>query len=164
MKAISILAVAALFALPALASADDQVIRLSEPVEVTDDYEVFGSKFEPAGEPVALAEIIANDDDYADQEVVVKTRVAKVCQKKGCFFIAQDGEAMARVSFKDYGFFVPTDTGGKTVTLVGTFSKKVITEAQAKHFAEDAGEDPSKVTGDRTEYAIVATSVLVPRS
>ena len=164
MKAISILAVVALFVLPAPASADDQVIRLSEPVEVTDDYEVFGSKFEPAGEPVALAEIIANDDAYADQEVVVRTRVAKVCQKKGCFFIAQDGEAMARVSFKDYGFFVPTDTGGKTVTLVGTFSKKVISEAQAKHFAEDAGEDPSTVTGDRTEYAIVATSVVIPRS
>jgi hypothetical protein len=163
-KAMSILAFVALFALPTLASADDEVIRLSEPVEVTDDYEVFGSKFEPAGEPVALAEIIANDDAYADQEVVVKTRVAKVCQKKGCFFIAQDGDKSARVSFKDYGFFVPTDTGGKTVTLVGTFSKKVITEAQAKHFAEDAGEDPSKVTGDRTEYAIVATSVLVPRS
>ena len=68
------------------------------------------------------------------------------------------------MGFKDYGFFVPTDSGGKTVTLVGTFSKKVITEAQAKHFAEDAGEDPSKVTGDRTEYAIVATSVVVPRS
>jgi hypothetical protein len=163
-KALSTLAIAAIFALPALASADDQVVRLSEPVEVTDDYEVFGSKFEPAGEPAALAEIIANDDAYADKQVVVKTRVAKVCQKKGCFFIAQDGEAMARVSFKDYGFFVPTDTGGKTVTLVGTFSKKVISEAQAKHFAEDAGEDPSTVTGDRTEYAIVATSVVIPRS
>ena len=129
MKALSTLAIAAIFALPALASADDQVVRLSEPVEVTDDYEVFGSKFEPGGEPAALAEIIANDDAYADKQVVVKTRVAKVCQKKGCFFIAQDGEAMARVSFKDYGFFVPTDTGGKTVTLVGTFSKKVISEA-----------------------------------
>ena len=164
MKAITTLAVAALFALPALAADEDGVIRLSEPVETTDSYEVFGAKFEPAGDPVALAEIIENDDAYADKEVVVETRVAKVCQKKGCFFIAQDGDKSARVSFKDYGFFVPTDTGGKTVTLVGTFSKKVITEAQAKHFAEDAGEDPSKVTGERTEYAIVATSVVIPRS
>jgi len=163
-KAIMTLAIAALFAVPALAADQEGVIRLSEPLEVTDSYEVYCAKFEPAGEPVALAEIIANDDAYADKEVVVKTRVAKVCQKKGCFFIAQDGDKSARVSFKDYGFFVPTDTGGKTVTLVGTFSKKVITEAQAKHFAEDAGEDPSKVTGDRTEYAIVATSVVVPRS
>ena len=164
MKIITTLAVAGLFALPALAASENGVIRLSEPVEVTDSYEVFGAAFQPAGEPVALAEIIANDDAYANKEVVVETRVAKVCQKKGCFFIAQDGDKSARVSFKDYGFFVPTDTGGKTVTLVGTFSKKVISEAQAKHFAEDAGEDPSKVTGDRTEYAIVATSVVIPRS
>jgi len=163
-KALTPLAIAALFALPALAADQDGVIRLSEPVEVTDSYEVFGATFEPAGEPVALAEIIANDDAYADKEVYVKTRVAKVCQKKGCFLVAQDGDKMARVSFKDYGFFVPTDTGGKTVTLVGTFSKKTISEAQAKHFAEDAGEDPSKVTGERTEYAIVATSVVIPRS
>jgi len=163
-KALTPLAIAALFALPALAADQDGVIRLSEPVEVTDSYEVFGATFEPTGEPVALAEIIANDDAYADKEVYVKTRVAKVCQKKGCFLVAQDGDKMARVSFKDYGFFVPTDTGGKTVTLVGTFSKKTISEAQAKHFAEDAGEDPSKVTGERTEYAIVATSVVIPRS
>lgn len=166
MNALTTLACATLIFLPALATAGeaDGIVRLSEPVEATDAYEVFGTKVAPIHDPVSLSELIANDEAYQGKEVFVETRVAKVCQKKGCFFIAQDGDKSARVSFKDYGFFVPTDTGGKTVKLVGTFSKKTITEAQAKHFAEDAGEDPSKVTGDRTEYAIVATSVIIPRS
>jgi hypothetical protein len=90
--------------------------------------------------------------------------VAQVCQKKGCFFVAQDGDAVARVTFVDYSFFVPTDSGGKDVTIVGTFNRKVISEAQAKHFAEDAGQDPAAVTGPREEYSIVATSVVVPTS
>ena len=69
-----------------------------------------------------------------------------------------------RVTFKDYGFFVPTDSGGKRVTIVGTFDRKVISEKQARHYAEDAGQDPSQIVGERTEYSIVATSVVVPRS
>ncbi len=164
MKAIKTLACATLVALPGLALAADGVIRLSEPVEATADYEVFGAKFDAAGDPMSLSAVIAKDDEYAGKEVLVETRVAKVCQKKGCFFIAQDGEAVARVKFKDYGFFVPTDTGGKTVTLVGTFNKTMVPEDRAKHYAEDAGEDPAKISGPQPEYAIVATSVRIPKS
>jgi hypothetical protein len=90
--------------------------------------------------------------------------VSQVCRKKGCFLVAQDGEAVARVTFIDYSFFVPTDSGGKEVTIVGKFDRKVISEAQARHFAEDAGQDPAKIVGPREEYAIVATSVVIPTS
>ena len=96
--------------------------------------------------------------------VVIETEIVEVCQKKGCFFIAQDGDSVARITFVDYSFFVPTDSGGKTVTIVGTFDRKTLSEAQARHYAEDAGGDPSKVVGPRSEYAIVATSVIVPKS
>ena len=164
MRVIQTLACAALVALPLCALAADGVIRLSEPVESTADYEVFGSKLESSGEPMSLSALIAKGDEYSGKEVLVKTRVAKVCQKKGCFFIAQDGEAVARVKFKDYGFFVPTDTGGKTVTLLGTFSRTMVPEDRAKHYAEDAGEDPGKISGPQPEYSIVATSVKIPRA
>jgi hypothetical protein len=87
-----------------------------------------------------------------------------VCQRKGCFLIAQDGEHVARVTFRDYGFFVPTDSTGKTVTLVGTLGRRTLDEAQAKHYAEDAGKNPAEVTGPQMEYAIVASSVIIPRS
>jgi hypothetical protein len=139
------------------------VIRLSEPVVVTEAYEVFGSPAEP-GDARRLAEVIADDEQYLGKQVQVEARVAKVCQRKGCFFIAQDGDSVARVTFVDYSFFVPTDSGGKTVTIVGTFDRKTLSEDQARHYAEDAGGDPAAVRGPRSEYSIVATSVIVPRS
>ena len=92
-------------------SARSDVIRLSEPVEVTDNYEVFGAPLTAAGPELGLKELVSNSDRYLDSDVLVTTRIAKVCQKKGCFFVAQEGDAIARVTFKDYGFFIPTDSG-----------------------------------------------------
>lgn len=140
----------------------DEVIRLSEPVQTGEGYEVFGAPVDGVGEALPLAKIIAAGDDYAGKQVRATATVAQVCQKKGCFLVAQDGEAVARVTFVDYSFFVPTDSGGKDVTIFGTFNRKVISEAQAKHFAEDAGQDPATVSGPREEYSIVATAVVVP--
>jgi len=156
---LSILAVAA--AAPAFA---DGVTRLSEPVETGDGYEVFGAPVDAAGKPQRLAQIIAGGDEYAGRLVHATATVSQVCQKKGCFFVAQDGDAVARVTFVDYSFFVPTDAGGKDVTIVGTFNRKLISEAQARHFAEDVGQDPAKIVGPREEYSIVATSVVIPTS
>jgi hypothetical protein len=114
--------------------------------------------------PQRLAQIIAAGDEHAGQQVHATATVSQVCQRKGCFFVAQDGDAIARVTFVDYSFFVPTDAGGKDVTIVGTFNRKVLTEAQARHFAEDAGQDPAQIEGPREEYSIVATAVVIPTS
>jgi len=140
------------------------VIRLSDPVEVTDTYEVFGSPVGQVGEPVRLSEVIAREEEFLDRQVSVSARVAKVCQKKGCFFVAQDGDAVARVTFVDYSFFVPTDSGGKDVTIVGTFGKTMLSEEKARHYARDDGGDVAAIVGPRSEYSIVATSVVVPKT
>lgn len=143
------------------AYADEKVVRLSEPVSATDDYEVFGSEMAMDDKPLGLAVIMASPDQYAGQTVLVETRVSKVCQKKGCFFIAQDGDALVRVSFKDYGFFVPTDIGGKRVTLSGILVERNISPEQAQHFAEDLGDKDAPVKAGVT-YEIIADAVLVP--
>ena len=140
------------------------VIRLSEPVEATDSYEVFGAPMEESGRALRLAELVSDSDHYLDSEVVVKTRIAKVCQKKGCFFVAQEGDAVARVTFQDYGFFIPTDAGGKEVTLAGVFTRRELTESRAQHYQDDLGETRSEAPLNTVEYQIVATSVRIPRS
>lgn len=146
----------------ALTAAEQEVVRLSEPVEATPDYETFGAPVPDAGKVLTLGELIANSDDYLGREVLVNTRIAKVCQKKGCFFVAQEGAASARITFKDYGFFIPTDSGGKDVTLVGTLSRKTLSAEQAEHYARDLGEN--EVAGpSAVEYAIVATAVRIYR-
>lgn len=96
-----------------------------------------------------------------DQEPVVRVAgtVEKVCQKKGCWMVVRDGELEARVVMKDYAFFIPFDAAGKKVVVEGTLKVKVFSEAQAKHLAEDGNEDPAKVTGEKKEFLLTATSV-----
>ena len=127
-------------------------------------YDVFGNEkiLEITDDATTLSKVISEIDSKA--EVFVQTKVNKVCQRDGCFFIAIDGELTARVTFKDYGFVIPTNSTGKEVFLEGILSKKIISEKQAKHFAEDLGEEPDNIVGERVEYSIVATSVLIPKS
>lgn len=148
---------------PAVFAGEGEVIRLSEPVAVTDSHEVFGAELQGAGTTLSLGELVENSDKYQDQEVLLATRIAKVCQKKGCFFVATEGANTARVSFKDYEFFIPTDSGGKDVVLLGTFSRKSVSKQEAEHYAKDLGETAAS-SPERFEYSIVASAVKIPRS
>ncbi len=145
------------------AFADKEVKRLSEPLASTATHEVFGAMLPDQGTPLGLAELINNSEKYLDQEVLVATRIAKVCQKKGCFFIATEGAATARVTFKDYGFFIPTDAGGKNVVLLGTFSRANESEQEAEHFASDLGETATSAP-EQLQYSIVASAVQIPKN
>jgi hypothetical protein len=147
----------------ALAGDESKVIRLSEPVEVTDTHETFGAAMPASADPVALSAVLAQHEDYARKSVVVEARVSEVCQKKGCFFIAKDGATTVRVSFKDYSFFVPTDISGKQVTLVGELRQVELSEEQAAHFEEDMGSADASVAPG-LQFEIVASAVRVPKS
>lgn len=82
---------------------------------------------------------------------------------KGCFFILENETAteQARISFKEYSFFIPANTAGSRVKLNGTFDVKTISEEDAKHYAKDAGEDPDTINGTQKEYTLTATSVVI---
>ena len=127
-------------------------------------YDVFGDEkiLGITADASTLSKVISEIDSKT--EVFVQTKINKVCQMDGCFFTAIDGEFTARVTFKDYGFVIPTNSTGKEVFLEGILSKKIISEKQAKHFAEDLGEEPEKIVGEQVEDSIIATSVLIPKS
>ena len=148
---------------PAIFAGEDAAKRLSEPIAVTATHEVFGAMLPKQGTPLSLGDLIKENDKYQDQEVLLATRIAKVCQKKGCFFVATEGAATARVSFKDYGFFIPTDSGGKDVVLLGTFSRESVSKKEAEHYATDLGETTTS-SPERFQYSIVASAVKIPRS
>lgn len=145
-----------------LAGERAEVIRLSEPVAQTVDTETFGSPLDEAVPAVSLEQILSDGESYVGKSVRVEARVSEVCQKKGCFFIAQAGDSVVRISFKDYAFFVPTDISGKRVMFVGEVVAKEITPEAAEHFAEDLGSEAAPVEPGMT-YEVVASSVRVPR-
>lgn len=150
--------------LSAAVLADDNVIRLSEPVASTETYEDFGTALPEMGDAHSLSDAIATMDETASEPVLIQTEVQQVCQKKGCFFIARDGETVARVRFQDYGFFIPTDAAGKRVTLAGRLSRVELSPEQAAHFAEDLGEAAPVPAMAEFEYQIMATAVRIPRA
>ncbi|MGI9239065.1 MAG: DUF4920 domain-containing protein [Woeseiaceae bacterium] len=159
----SIIAMALVTAGVNLAAAESKVVRLSEPVEKTADTESFGAPLDESVQSVSL-EVLANDGGaYVGQSVRVVARVAQVCQKKGCFFIAQEGSSVVRVSFKDYGFFVPSDISGKRVTFIGEVVAREVSADEAAHYTEDLGTEAVSVEPGEV-YEIVATSVRVPRT
>lgn len=138
-------------------------IKTSASLVEIEHYDVFGDKkiLEITDYASTLFKVISEMDSTS--KVFIQTKVNKVCQMDGCFFIAVDGDLTARVTFKDYGFVIPTNSTGKEVFLEGILSRKIISEKQAKHFAEDLGEETDKIVGDQAEYSIVATSVLIPK-
>jgi hypothetical protein len=146
----------------ALAEAQVKIIRLSEPV-ISDEYsETFGAKLDKSLPKVSLQELVRNSETYVKNAFRLKTKMAKVCQKKGCFFIAQQGDDVMRVAFKDYGFFVPTDSAGKMTTLTGVLIKKQMTAEQVAHFKQDM-KGESDAIKEGLVYEILADSVTVPR-
>lgn len=152
---------AVLLILASLAVAESPAVRLSEPVAVDGDTESFGALVPNEPEPLPLAEVLAAADRYVDGDVIFSARIGKVCQKKGCFFIARDGDAVVRVTFKDYSFFIPTDAGGKRAVFQGTLHRETVTEAAAQHYAEDLGDGADRGVEAGLAYTIVASAIRI---
>lgn len=97
-------------------------------------------------------------------DVLIKTTVTDVCPKKGCWMNVQGakpGEQL-RVTFKDYGFFVPTELAGKEVALQGTYVKHVESVEEQKHLLQDAKRPQHEidaVTAPKETLRFIATGV-----
>lgn len=125
---------------------------------------VFGVAPDPAANTVPLAKAVAKRS--FDAPLTVRAKVKEVCQKKGCWMILTDGKATVRVTFKDYAFFMPKDLAGHVVVVHGVLSEEVLTEADARHYAEDAGKSKreiARIKGDQRELSFEATGVRIVR-
>jgi len=107
-----------------------------------------------------LGEVLAAATE-GETNVRITGTIAKVCQKKGCWLVVRDGDMEARIIMKDYAFVVPKDSAGKTVSVEGSLKVKVFSEGQAKHLAEDGGEDPKAVVGEKKEFLLTATAITI---
>ena len=77
----------------------------------------------------------------------------------------QLGEEQVRVTFKDYGFFMPKDIADRDVIVEGMAYVEMTDVETLKHFAEDAGspqEEVDAITEPQLTYAFVSSGVLLP--
>jgi hypothetical protein len=140
-----------------------ETLRLSEPVTQDAQSETFGVKLDNSLPKLSMKNLLTDSSSHLAKPFQVEARIAKVCQKKGCFFIAQQDQHILRVSFREYSFFIPTDSSGKTVMLAGELVQKEVSPEQAAHFKADLRSENDMVKLG-VVYEIVADSVKIPRS
>ena len=72
--------------------------------------------------------------------------IIETCPKKGCWMNLDTGTDTIFIRFRDYGFFVPTDSvSGKTAIIEGDLFLDTISVEMLRHFAEDAGKTEKEI-------------------
>jgi len=125
-----------------------------------------GKKITPEG-AIPATELTSKIGNKKQLATKVEGTVESVCKMSGCWMKVKtaDGKSM-RVTFKDYGFFVPKDIEGKTVVFEGTAQSTTTSVAELRHYAEDAGkskDEIEKITKPEKAVTFVADGVIVKR-
>jgi len=112
-----------------------------------------------------LTYLYANLKPNDSVDVKVKTVITEVCANKGCWIeIPVGDDQMARVTFKNYGFFLPKNSQGKQVILEGKAYKSTTSKEDLKHYAMDGGKSQAEIdaiTQDEVTLSFEATGALV---
>lgn len=153
-KFFQLLAVACFISSAALAQAPKSAVK----------GQTYGEKISKSG-AIPVAKLESKMASTETLETKITGKVLEVCTKKGCWIKLNNGTSEPlRVTFKDYGFFMPTDLVGKTVALDGFSKKTTSTVEELKHYAEDAGkskEEIAKITQPKAAITYEAKGVLV---
>lgn len=123
----------------------------------------YGAPITP-GDKAELAAVLTGPDAHAGKTVIVEGAVRQACTKKGCWMelaTAPTGEALGcRVTFKDYGFFVPLDSAGAKARVQGVIEVRTVPADQVKHLEGEGAQFTNKLPdGSAKEVRIVATGV-----
>ena len=110
---------------------------------------------------VALSEVLSSPEKYDGQTLRTEGVVRQVCQKAGCWMELATTEKStgARVTFKDYGFFVPKDAQRSHAKVEGTIKLTELSESRAKHYTDEGATVPRGADGKPREIQIVASAV-----
>ncbi len=111
---------------------------------------------------VQLADVLKEPQKFADKPVMVEGVIDRVCTRKGCWMElapkADAGESV-RVTFKDYGFFVPLNSQGMKARAEGQFAVKVLSKEKADHYAEEGARLRRNADGSADEISFVASGL-----
>ena len=114
---------------------------------------------------VPLADVLAKPEEFTKTTVVIEGLVETACQNKGCWMqvVPEAGKAGMRVTFKDYGFFVPKDSKGWTARMEGAVAVKTLSKEEADHLAGEGAKLNRAEDGTAREVSFVATGVVLTR-
>jgi len=117
-----------------------------------------------AGPELQLMDVLKEPERYRDQAITVQGRVRSACTRRGCWMeVAESADPAVpgcRVTFKDYGFFVPTDSAGARAKVQGTLGVNTLPPERVAHLEREGGQFPRKnPDGSVNELRLVASGV-----
>jgi hypothetical protein len=114
---------------------------------------------------VTLDKLLNAPAEFEGKAVQVEARVRKACEKKGCWMelAPTDKGPGVRVTFKDYGFFVPLDSAGSMAKVEGTVKVAELAPERAKHFEAEGAKIAKGKDGKYREVQLVALGVELRR-
>jgi len=146
----------------------DEKVTTTEKTESSEPDKVIkrGNKISNKSPVVTLEDIIKNPEKYEKDKVIIEATIDAVCQKKGCWMelVSGEGEQGIRVTFKDYGFFVPKDAAGLKVRAEGKVKVTTMSKADADHYEEEGAKIVRNADGTSTEIGFVAYGVELYKS
>lgn len=114
---------------------------------------------------ISTADLLAKVESTGTFEGKITGVIQEVCTKKGCWFtMALPNGTSMRVTFKDYGFFIPTNSQGFPITLEGVATLTETDVETLRHFAEDQGKSKEEVEAikvPKKEITFEATGVAI---
>jgi hypothetical protein len=110
---------------------------------------------------VPLADVLKDPGFYATEAIVVEGVIATSCTRKGCWMqlASADGEPGMRVTFKDYGFFIPLDAKGMRARAEGVAVASTLSKEDADHLASEGAKLTRNADGTAVEVSFIASGV-----
>lgn len=126
----------------------------------------YGEEFDGKLKPTPMEDFVAEVEEEGWAEAVIQGEIEEVCTSKGCWLTMDlpSGESM-RVTFKNYGFFVPTNSQGYPVIIKGVGTMVETDVETLRHYAEDEGksqEEIDAITEPKKEITFEAEGVIIP--
>lgn len=117
---------------------------------------------------IPVGKLVSDVKSFDGKWVRVSAVVTEVCQAKGCWMRVADkpgaGTVFVKFTCPIDGRLIPLDAVGKKAVVEGTVKLREITEAQARHYAEESGksaEEVAKIKGPQTELRLWDAIALV---
>ncbi len=130
--------------------------------------------FKQFGGPVDDAKILTVSEAVQEattegKVVTVRGKIKEVCANMGCWMTVTDGKEVVRVRFTESdacseGYLIPRNAAGHEAILVGKIKPLEISQATARHYAEESGKSQAeieKIVGPQKQMTVFATGVKI---
>jgi len=114
-----------------------------------------------AGAAIPVTRLVTGARNYTTKPVIVEGVITRECTDKGCWMqVAPSADASGmRVTFKDYGFFIPQSMVGRRARMEGVTKVTTHSKAAADHLIGEGAPLVRNPDGTATEVQFVANGV-----